>query len=345
VRGGGAWRAPARLFAAAQLPAVCLTFFLFFFLTFFGSFFVASGTAWSHELDSASLSLREVGGGSFLVRWHASSRTLNEDLAAAAVFPKPCRLQGPRLECGPSGLVGAIAFPWIEGTLTRVVVDVEWRNGTRLLRVASPGSPSVRAYGIQVSGLGALAPIVVDYTILGVEHILTGFDHLLFVVALTLLVRRGRQLLATITAFTVAHSVSLALTVLGFVHVPVPPVEASIALSIVLVCGECLRPADSFTRRAPWAVAFAFGLLHGLGFASALLDLGVPEQHLPSALLCFNVGVELGQLAIIAVVFGLRRLAMRLRLDRDWTRRGLIYAMGGVAAFWSLDRIGAVFGL
>jgi hydrogenase/urease accessory protein HupE len=303
------------------------------------------GAARSHQLDSASLSLKELGGGSFVVRWQASSRTLQDDLGTAVVFPQPCRLQGERLDCGPAGLVGTIAFPWIDGTTTRVMVDVEWRNGTRLLRVVSPGSPGMKVYGIPAVGVRALAPIVVDYTKLGVEHILTGFDHLLFVVALALLVRRGRQLLATITAFTVAHSVSLAVTVLGLVHVPSPPVEASIALSIVLVCGECLRPAGSLTRRAPWAVAFAFGLLHGLGFASALLDLGVPEQHVPAALLCFNVGVELGQLAIIAAVIGLRRILTGLRLDRDWMRRGLIYAMGGLAACWSLDRLGAVFGL
>ena len=312
------------------------------------AFALASGAARAHELDSASLSLKEIEAGSFAVRWHASSRTLNEDLGTAATFPRPCRLQGARLVCGSAGLVGEIAFPWLEGTLTRVVVDVEWRSGTRLLRVASPGSPRVRVYGIGATGLrglSTLAPIVVDYTSLGVEHILTGFDHLLFVVALTLLVRRGRQLLATITAFTLAHSVSLALTVLGFVRVPSPPVEASIALSIVLVCGECLRPADSLTRRAPWAVAFAFGLLHGLGFASALLDLGVPEQHVPTALLCFNLGVELGQLAIIAVVIGLRRMVRHFHLARGWMRPGLIYAMGSLAAFWSLDRMRAVFGL
>ena len=329
-RGGGRpRRAWPRLFALALGVALALV----------------SGSARSHELDSASLSLKEIDQGSFAVRWHASSRTLNEDLGAAAVFPRACRLEGPRLACGASGLVGEIAFPWLEGTLTRVVVDVEWRNGTRLLRVASPGSPSVRVYGIPATGLRALAPIVIDYTSLGVEHILTGFDHLLFVVALTLLVRRGRQLLATITAFTLAHSVSLALTVLGFVRVPSPPVEASIALSIVLVCGECLRPADSLTRRAPWAVAFAFGLLHGLGFASALLELGVPERHVPTALVCFNLGVELGQLAIIAVVLGLRWCVRRLRLGRDWMRPGLIYAMGSLAAFWSIDRVRAVFGL
>jgi hydrogenase/urease accessory protein HupE len=329
VRGGRQNRTSPRLWAFALGAALALV----------------SGAAWSHELDSASLSLEEIDGGSFAVRWHASSRTLNEDLGAAATFPKACRLEGPRLACGPAGLVGELAFPWLEGTLTRVVVDVEWRNGTRLLRVASPGSPRVRIYGIQATGLSALAPIVFDYTSLGVEHILTGFDHLLFVVALTLLVRRRRQLLATITAFTLAHSVSLALTVLGFVRVPSPPVEASIALSIVLVCAECLRPADSLTRRAPWAVAFAFGLLHGLGFASALLELGVPEQHVPTALLCFNLGVELGQLAIIAVVLGLRWCIRRLQLARGWMRPGLIYAMGSLAAFWSIDRVRAVFGL
>jgi hypothetical protein len=137
-------------------------------------------------------------------------------------------------------------------------------------------------------------------------------------------------------------------TVLGLVRVPSPPVEASIALSIVLVCAECLRTADSLARRAPWAVAFAFGLLHGLGFASALLDVGVPEQHVPAALLCFNVGVEIGQLAVIAAVIvavlGARRLVARLAIERPWWRRGLIYAMGSVAAFWSLERIAAVFG-
>jgi len=309
--------------------------------------FLAPSVARSHELDSASLSLREVESGRFLVRWHASSRTLQDDLRTAVVFPGPCRLEAAHLDCGASGLVGSIAFPWIEGTLTRVVVDVEWRDGTRLLRVVTPSSPSLRVYGIPASGWRALQPIVVDYTKLGVEHILTGFDHLLFVVALALLVRRGAQLLATITAFTVAHSLSLALTVLGFVRVPSPPVEASIALSIVLVCAECLRPARSLTKQAPWAVALAFGLLHGLGFASALLELGVPEQHVPLALLCFNVGVELGQLGIIAVVtiLTLGRLGSRLRVDGDGMRRGLIYAMGSVAAYWSIDRIAAVLRL
>jgi hydrogenase/urease accessory protein HupE len=306
---------------------------------------VSGAAARSHELDSGSLSLTEVASGRFVVRWQASSRALQEDLGTAAVFPKPCRLQGALLECGTSGLVGSMAFPWIEGTLTRVLVDIQWRDGTRLSRVVTASVPGLRVYGLHASGFRALEPIVVDYTWLGVVHILTGFDHLLFVVALALLVRRGAPLVTTITAFTLAHSLSLAVTVLGLVHIPAAPVEASIALSIVLVCAECLRPADSLTRRAPWAVAFAFGLLHGLGFASALLDLGVPEQHVPAALVCFNVGVELGQLGIIAVVTGLRLLVTRLRIQRAWMSRGLIYGMGSTAAYWVLDRLGAVFGV
>jgi hypothetical protein len=307
---------------------------------------VAPGAARSHEIDSASLSLTEIDAGRFLVRWHASSRTLQDDLGSAVVFPRGCRLEADHLDCGSTGLVGAIAFPWIEGTVTRVVVDVQWRDGTRLLRVVTPSAGSLRVYGMARSGWRGLAPVVADYTRLGVEHILTGFDHLLFVVALVLLVRRGARLLATVTAFTAAHSVSLAATVFGLVQVPPAPVEASIALSIVLVCAECLRRGDgrgSLAQRAPWVIAFVFGLLHGLGFASALLELGVPEQHVPAALLSFNVGVELGQLGVIALVVGVEKMGARLRVARPWMRPGLVYAMGSVAAFWSLERIAAVF--
>jgi hydrogenase/urease accessory protein HupE len=235
------------------------------------------------------------------------------------------------------------------------MVEIEWQGGARLLRIVTASARTLTVYGGEG---GSLRPVVVDYTRLGVEHILTGFDHLLFVVALTLLVRRRRALLATVTAFTAAHSLTLAATVLGLVSVPSAPVEATIALSIVLVCAECLRGgetpagADSFTRRAPWVVAFAFGLLHGLGFASALMEIGLPEKHIPAALLCFNVGVELGQLLVIGTaVLGGRMMAQRIHagqaagaLRRAWLRRGVIYAMGATAAFWSLDRVAAVFG-
>ena len=300
----------------------------------------------AHPIDAASLTLKEIQPGRFAVRFQTGSPSLQRQLSTApAVFPPPCRLDGASLECGAAGLVGTIAFPWLEATTSRLMVEIEWLDGVRLLRIATASARTLTVYG-GTSGLASLRPVVVDYTRLGVEHILTGFDHLLFVVALTLLVRKRRPLVVTITAFTVAHSLTLAATVLGLVSVPSAPVEASIALSIVLVCAECLRrdQTESFTRRAPWVVAFAFGLLHGFGFASALTEIGLPEKHIPAALVCFNLGVELGQLAVIGVVLAVRALAIRLRVARPQLARGVIYAMGATAAFWSLDRVAAVFG-
>jgi len=307
---------------------------------------LVAASSLGHSVDSASLSLTEVSAGRFLVRFQANSPTLQAELRSPALFPARCHLTGEYLDCGQAGLAGAIEFPWLAGSLTRVMVDIEWLDHTRLLRIVTASRPSLAVYGIPVQGqLRFLSPIIVDYTRLGIEHILTGLDHLLFVVALTLLVRGRRALLATITAFTLAHSLSLAGTVLGVVTLASAPVEASIALSIVLVCAECLRSDQSLAKRAPWLVAFTFGLLHGLGFASALLAIGLPQQHVPVALLFFNVGVELGQLAIIVVVTALVTLAKRAGLWRAWLRVGVIYAMGTVAAGWSLERLAAVIGL
>ena len=294
--------------------------------------------AHAHPVDAASLSLSELAPGRFAVRFQAGSQALLRQLTSPAVFPEPCRFDGTTLDCGPSGLVGTIEFPWLEGTLTRLMLDIEWRDGSRVLRVVTASVPSLAVYGGADSGLRALIPLVADYTRLGIEHILTGFDHLCFVLALTLLVRKRRPLLATITAFTLAHSLTLAATALGAIELPSAPVEVMIALSIVLVCAECMSPADSLTRRAPWLVAFSFGLLHGMGFASALLEIGLPEKHLPSALFSFNLGVELGQLAVIALALALRALLVRLRWQRPWMPRALIYAMGSLAAFWVIDR-------
>jgi hydrogenase/urease accessory protein HupE len=298
----------------------------------------------AHQIDAASLSLREVSAGVFLVKWQASSASLQQDVSSPALFPNGCKLDGEYLDCSDHGLSGRIEFPWLEGTLTHVMVDIEWQGQPRSLRTVTASSPSLLVDSASVSGFAVVGSVAVDYVTLGIEHISTGFDHLLFVVALTLLVRQTRALIVTITAFTLAHSLSLAATVLGVVNVPAPPVEASIALSIVLVCAECLRPAGSLTQRAPWLVAFAFGLLHGLGFASALLEIGLPERHVPLALLFFNVGVELGQLGVIAIVTGAGLLVARLGLRQVWLRPSVIYAMGTLAACWSLERVAAVFG-
>lgn len=299
--------------------------------------------ALAHAYDTATLTLTERTEGQFTIRWQTTAATLNE-LSAPARYPKSCEQRGEVLTCGPLGLVGKIEFPWLEGGESRVTVVIDWLSGSRLLRVLDGRSPSLAVYGIPASaGLRFLLPIAADYTRLGFEHILTGFDHLMFVLAIAILVQRRKALVAAITAFTLAHSITLAATVLGWLHLPSAVVETTIALSIVLACTECLRSSDSLAHRAPWLVTFAFGLLHGMGFASALLETGLPERHVPSALLFFNVGVELGQLAAIAVFIGFGWLVTRIEKRPAWSTRAFVYAMGVTAAYWSLERGVAMF--
>lgn len=180
--------------------------------------------------------------------------------------------------------------------------------------------------------------VIADYLRLGVEHILLGVDHLLFVLGLLLLIRRLRALLLAITAFTAAHSITLALSTLDIVRLPSAPVEAVIALSIVLLAAEYLRGrTDSMLSRRPWMVAFGFGLLHGFGFASVLAEIGLPADQVPLALLLFNVGVELGQLAFIAVSL----LVIRRLCGLRWPLMLAAYVMGGWATCWLIERIQA----
>ncbi len=187
------------------------------------------------------------------------------------------------------------------------------------------------------------------YLLLGVEHILLGIDHLLFILGLLILVEGTRRLIVTVTAFTLAHSLTLAGATLGFVHVPGPPVEAAIALSIMFVAAEIVRSREGTTGLAekyPWIISFAFGLLHGFGFASALSEIGLPQAHIPLALLLFNVGVEIGQLLFIASAFAVialaRQFARRIAVPQPaWAWRVPPYAIGSAAAFWIIQRITA----
>ena len=223
--------------------------------------------AGAHSIDSATLTLTEVAEGKFTIEWQTMAKSLKE-LREPARYPKSCEVRGAALECGPLGLAGTIEFPWLEGSESRVIVLIDWLDGGRLFRVVNRRSPSLTVYGIPASsGLGFLKPIAADYTLLGVEHILTGFDHLMFVLAITFLVRSRRTLLIAITAFTVAHSLTLAATVLGWLTLPSASVETTIALSIVLCCAECLRPPESLAQRAPLLIAFAVVLLLGMGVA------------------------------------------------------------------------------
>ncbi len=247
------------------------------------------------------------------------------------------------LRCEGDGLVGEeIAIDGLEQTLTDVLVRFEPAEGpTQTARVM----PEARSFTI--SAEPSWTEVARTYLWLGVEHILGGIDHLLFVLALLLIVDGWRKLVATITSFTIAHSITLALATLGFVHMPSAPVEAVIALSILFLASEIARSRmhglggrPGLTERYPWVVAFAFGLLHGFGFAGALSEIGLPESAIPLALFLFNVGVEVGQLLFVAV-FLLAAAAVR-RLDQTipvWAWRLPTYAIGTVAAYWTVERI------
>jgi hydrogenase/urease accessory protein HupE len=226
----------------------------------------------------------------------------------------------------------------LDATFTDVLVRLVRSDGLVQTARATPSQPSVT-----VEASVGRWEVAATYLKLGVEHILGGVDHLLFVFGLMLLVSGWRRLLGTITAFTVAHSLTLAGATLGWVHAPQAPVEAVIALSIVFVAVEVVRAHEGrpgLAQRWPWLVAFTFGLLHGFGFAGALREVGLPSQAIPVALLFFNLGVELGQLAFVLIVVGLRHVfrGQLQRLPRGaW--RVPTYGIGGVAAFWVIERL------
>ena len=239
------------------------------------------------------------------------------------------------------GLVGKmVSIDGLQSTLTDVLVRVQRPDGlTQVARL----TPTTTAF--EVEATPSAWAVATTYLVIGAKHILTGIDHLLFVLALLLLVSGLRVLLYTITAFTAAHSLTLAAATLGWVAVPQAPIEAVIALSIVFVASEIAqvsRGKSSNMSRRPWVVAFAFGLLHGFGFAGALTEVGLPESAIPIALLFFNLGVEVGQIAFVLAVIATTAVARRyLRTPQSSVRIAAAYAIGTVAAFWSIERIAA----
>jgi len=250
------------------------------------------------------------------------------------------------------GLAGhTIAIRGLSATSTDVLVRIETLGGAMQTERLAPARTSFVVEATPHAG-----DVAASYLRLGVEHILFGFDHLLFVLALIILVRNWRRVALTITAFTVAHSLTLAAATLGFVSVPVPPIEAAIALSIMLVAVEIVkarRGSPSLAARRPWLVAFCFGLLHGFGFAGALAEVGLPHHAIPIALLFFNLGVEIGQLAFVAAVLAaasMFRRAIALRLKPALVQPAVdrldmfaAYAIGAMAAFSLIERTSAFF--
>jgi hydrogenase/urease accessory protein HupE len=248
-----------------------------------------------------------------------------------------------RVDCGAQGLIGEqVGVDGLRERRTDALVRIALADG-RLIQMVLRGDQSVLTVPARVGRLG----VVRDYLRLGFEHILAGLDHLLFVLGLVLLVRGRRRLLWTITAFTVGHSVTLSLAVLGIVRIPPAPVEVLIAVTIFVVAVELSREPsarEGWMRRAPWVTAFAFGLLHGLGFAGALAQVGLPANEIPLALFAFNGGIELGQLLFVGVVLVAR--ATLGALPVQWPKASAripAYAIGSFAAFWVLDRVRGIF--
>ena len=312
--------------------AAVLLFFLLGFL---------SAGATAHELTMAEMQLRETGRGEFLWQWTAvEKRSGSAELRP--VWPETCRADENMLRCGEAGLNGTLSMEGVGKGYSAVLVKVFWLDGQMRVYTLTSAHTAVRLYGSADDRRG-VGEIASTYLVLGVEHILTGVDHLLFVIGLLFLVGFNRRLLWTITAFTAAHSLTLALSALGLLTLRPPPVEATIALSIMLVAGEALHREATLARRWPALVAFLFGLVHGLGFAGALKEIGLPDNHLPVALLTFNVGVEIGQLLTVGVAWALWRIAARWPALSK-ARTALLYAIGSIAAYWSWLRIVTIFG-
>ena len=318
--------------------------------------FAVALPALGDEFRPAYLQLRQVDATGYEVLWKVPALDETTTLSVVPIFPASARALTPvhssyaagtavqrwRVEVDGGLADKAIEFSNLSAARIDVLVRLERADGSVQLGRVLPLNPRF----VVTASPGAFE-VVQTYTVLGIEHILTGFDHLLFVLALVILVKGVRRLIATITAFTVAHSLTLVAATLGWVHVPGPPVEAAIAFSIIFVAAEIVHSRqgmNGLTEKFPWIVAFTFGLLHGFGFASALSEVGLPQTAIPVAFLFFNVGVEIGQLLFIAFVFAVialaRQLLQRFAMTQPaWTWRVPPYAIGSVAAFWAIQRI------
>jgi hypothetical protein len=314
-------------------------------------------SAGAHEARPAYLEIRETGPGRYDLLWKTpvlSGMRLPIGLKTpdgVQVVGEPVvqelsdsLLERRTLDAGPSGLAGKrIEFPGLQATITDVLVRVHYRDGRTWMTIARPSQAWVELEAGQTR-----PQLFGTYVVHGIRHILFGPDHLLFVFGLLLIVKDRWMLVKTITAFTVAHSLTLAIATFGWAEAPVLPLNAAIALSIFFLGPEIVRSwrgETSFTIRHPWVVAFVFGLLHGFGFSSALTSAGLPRADLPFALLGFNIGVEIGQLAFVVLVVALERAfrVLEIRWPR-WVTALPGYAVGTLGAFWTIQRTAILLG-
>lgn len=308
----------------------------------------------AHEIRPAYLQITETANHRYDVFWHVPSRGSSIP-KLDVVFPAGTEISGedrPNFVDGfanfsyqiklSESLTGKIVrIDGLKKTLIDVLVRVEFASGEQATFMLQPNNNSV-----QIPGATSNWEVIKLYTILGVEHILFGFDHLLFVLALIIIAKGKWKIIKTVTAFTLAHSITLTLASLGLVHIPGAPVEAVIALSIVFLAVEILnvqKGKPSLTSQKPWLVAFSFGLLHGFGFAGALADIGLPQQAIPYALGFFNLGVELGQLAFVFAMLGIFWLAKKMKINLKTPQKIAAYGIGSIAAFWMIERVVGFF--
>lgn len=319
--------------------------------------FVSPAPAQAHEVRPALVQIRETGPDAYEVIW---KRPVVGDMAlrliphlSSGVLETPATVEQAapgyvtrvwRVRDGPPLQGQTLEVEGLAQSVTDVIVRVTARDGRTLDHVLKPAAPRVELNLAPAAGVAVPA-----YLALGVEHILVGLDHLLFVLGLLLLIGPNWRLVKAVTGFTVAHSLTLALAALGYISFPSAAIEALVALSILFVALELTpgrRAADGLARRRPWLIAFTFGLLHGLAFAGVLADIGLPPGAAPQALLLFNLGVEFGQLAFIGAVLavmavGRRALAAGHCTLPRWAALAPAYLIGGLSAYWLIERTAA----
>lgn len=308
--------------------------------------------SFADEMRPGYLELKESSANVFSVLWKVPAKG-DKKLALYAKLPPDCKdktqahtqfvngayIQRWVVACESGLIKQSIAISGLAATNTDVLVRLEFINNTSQSVLLTPSKSS-----FQIPAQASSSQVAGTYTWLGITHILMGMDHLLFVFALLLIVKGKRRLLWTITAFTVAHSITLAGATLGLIYVPQQPVEAVIALSILFLAMEIVhgkRGQPGAAARWPWLVAFIFGLLHGFGFAGALAEVGLPQQAIPLALIFFNVGVELGQLLFVAIALSLGWVLHQLKQQKllDRAETAVVYSIGGLSSFWLFERI------
>jgi hypothetical protein len=316
-----------------------------------------AGSALAHEARPGYLEIKETAPGRYDVLWRTPVLS-GMRLPVALQMPSAVRnlreptvqeltdslLERRSVDAGPTGLAGRrIEFPGLQATITDVLVRIETLDGRKSTVIVHPSQPWV-----EIAAAQGRAALLGTYVLQGIRHIAFGADHLLFVLGLLLIVRDRWSLIKTITAFTIAHSITLGIATFGWAEAPLLPLNAAIALSIFFLGPEIVRSwrgQTSFTIEHPWVVAFVFGLIHGFGFASALTSAGLPRADLPLALLGFNVGVEVGQLAFVFLVLLLERSfrVLEIRWPR-WVSALPGYAVGTLGAFWLIQRTAILFG-